>query len=258
MQRAKFHFNYDVNNQTTLFRFMTAEVDQDQGLLALFKFFSTRLLNTAAGIFHDHDDEQKTVDEETGFLVGKLVQKNYTVCSYLTEPILQELQEIKTSTGFTLKDGLRRGIREKDKIGILAGDEESYMSYHSVFDPLIKDIHGISADHLHSSNLDPDALGEVEFDKHRVLSCRIRVLRSLKGFPFSWFCSRDERVSIETILASALERLKGELIGFHLLVLPKYKHSLSSNPMCAWNAAVNFLTTLLRNTQVAFLNLRSL
>lgn len=186
---------------------MTAEVDQDQGLLALVKSVGATLLNTAARIFQD--ERNKVDDEETNFLMGKLVQNSCSVCSILTEPILRELQEIKTLRGFSLRDGLRRGIRERDKIGILAGDEESYVLFQSVFDPLIKDIHEITTDHSQASSLDPDALDEIVFDKHCVLSCRIRVLRSLKGFPFSWFCSREERVSIESILTSVLEQLTG-------------------------------------------------
>ena len=196
---------------------MTAEVDQYQGLLALVKSVGATLLNTAAGIFQD--ERNKVDDEETNFLVGKLVQNNCDVCAFLTEPILRELQEIKTLRGFTLRDGFRRGIREKDKIGILAGDEESYVLFQSVFDPLIQHIHEISTDHSHASSLDPDALGEIAFDKHCVLSCRIRVLRSLKGFPFSWFCSREERVSIESIVTSVLEQLTGGCLVFLLFDL---------------------------------------
>ena len=185
---------------------MTAEADEGQGLVALVKSVGTRLLNATTGIFND---EQNNVDEETDFLVGKLAQNNSIICSYLTEPILQELGEIKTTRGFTLKDGLRRGIRKKDKIGILAGDEQSYVLFQSVFDPLIKDIHGISADHLQTSSLDSGALEKFVFGKQCVLSSRFRVLRSLKGFPFSWFCTRDERISIETIMSGVLEKLQG-------------------------------------------------
>lgn len=196
--------------------FMTAaEVDQDQGLLTLVKAVGTRLLNTVIGIFYD---EQEKVDEGTDFLVEKLLQNNSVVCSYLPGPTLQELQEIKTTRGFTLKDGLRRGIREKDKLGILAGDEESYVLFQNVFDPLVKAIHGSSPVRLQSSSLDPEALGEIAFDRNCVLSCRIRVLRSLKGFPFSWFCSRDERVSVENLITALLEKLQGKSAFFLLQV----------------------------------------
>ena len=195
--------------------FMTAEVDQDQGLLALLKAVGTRLLNIVIGIFND---EQEKVDERRDFLMEKLVQNNSVVCSYLPGSILQELQEIKTARGFTLKDGLRRGIREKDRLGILAGDEESYVLFQNVFDPLVKDIHGIIPVHLQSSSLDPDSLGEIADNRNCVLSCRIRVLRSLKGFPFSWFCSREERVSVENVITAILEKLRGKNAFFLLQV----------------------------------------
>lgn len=182
-------------------------MDQGQGLVSLAKSVGTRLLDTAAGIFNDR---QTRGDGETDFLLGKITQNNSIVCPYLTEMILREFHEIKTTKGFTLKDGLRRGIRHhKDKAGIVAGDEESYVLFQRVFDPLVKEIHGISAHHLPISSLKPDALGKTVFDKHCVLSCRIRVLRSLKGFPFSWFCTREERISVEKIVTGVLEKLKG-------------------------------------------------
>ncbi|XP_078367861.1 creatine kinase U-type, mitochondrial-like isoform X2 [Oculina patagonica] len=185
---------------------------EDQGFVALAKSMGIRLLGIAAGIFNGRHNR----DEETDFLLGKLAQNNSIVCPHLTEPILQELLEIKTSKGFTLKDGLRRGIRNKDKTGITAGDEESYVLFQRVFDPLVKEIHEISAHHLPISSLKPDALGKTVFDKKCVISCRIRVLRSLKGFPFSWFCTIEERVSIQTIVTGVLEKLKGDLHGKYI------------------------------------------
>ena len=193
----------------------------DQGFVALAKSMGTRLLGIATGIFNSR---QNMVDEETEFLLGKLAQNNSKVCPHLTESILQELSEIKTPNGFTLKDGLRRGIRNKDKTGIIAGDEESYDLFQRVFDPLVKEIHEISAHHLPISCLKPDALGKtVSVDKKNVLSCRIRVLRSLKGFPFSWFCTIEERVSIQTIVTGVLEKLKG---AFTLLLVQFCRSSL--------------------------------
>lgn len=186
----------------------------DQGFVALAKSVGTRILGIAAGIFNGR---QNRVDEETDFLLGKLAQSNSIVCPHLTEPILQELLEIKTSKGFTLKDGLRRGIRNKDKTGITAGDEESYVLFQRVFDPLVKEIHEISAHHLPISSLKPDALGKTVFDRQCVFSCRIRVLRSLKGFPFSWFCTIEERISIQTIVTGVLEKLKGAYIAVYSL-----------------------------------------
>lgn len=156
----------------------------------------------AAGIF---SGRQNGADEETELLLGKLVQSNSIICPYLTGDMLRELSEVKTPNGFALKDGLRRGVRNKDKTGILAGDEESYVLFQRVFDPLVRDIHEISA---HSS-LKSEALGKTVFEKQCVLSCRARVLRSLKGFPFSWFCTIEERVSIQTIVTDVLEKLKG-------------------------------------------------
>lgn len=186
---------------------MTSEgTDRDQGLLALLRSVGARLFSASNVTFHN---EQEKVDEETDFLVGKLEKNDSIICSYLTEPRLQELGKLKTARGFTLKDGLRRGIREKDKIGILAGDEESYVLLQSVFDRLVRDIHGVSADHLQTTRLCVDAPNNFLLDKPQVLSCRLRVLRSLKGLPFSWFCTKDQRLFVEAIVTGGLDKLKG-------------------------------------------------
>lgn len=179
---------------------------EDQGFAAFAKSVGTRLMGTVAGIFNG---TQNGADEETEFLLGKLAQSNSIICPYLTGEMLRELSEVKTPKGFTLKDGLRRGVRNKDKVGILAGDEESYVLFQRVFDPLISEIHEISAHHLPISSLKSEALGKTVFEKQCVLSSRIRVLRSLKGFPFCWFCTIEERVSIQNIVTGVLEKLKG-------------------------------------------------
>lgn len=181
----------------------------DQGIAALAKSLTTRLLGTVAVIF---SGRQNKADEETDFLLGKLARNNSAVFPYLTDltdMTLRELTEIKTRKGFMLKDGLRRAILNKDKAGIIAGDEECYVLFQSVFDPLIKEIHEISTHHLPISSLKPDALDRTVFDGQCVLSCRIRVLRSLKGFPFSWFCTTEERLSIQMIVVDILEKLQG-------------------------------------------------
>lgn len=182
---------------------------RDQGIAALAKSLTTRLLGTVAVIF---SGRQNKADEETDFLLGKLARNNSAVFPYLTDltdMTLRELTEIKTRKGFMLKDGLRRAILNKDKAGIIAGDEECYVLFQSVFDPLVKEIHEISTHHLPISSLKPDALDRTVFDGQCVLSCRIRVLRSLKGFPFSWFCTTEERLSIQMIVVDILEKLQG-------------------------------------------------
>ena len=182
---------------------------EDQGLGALAKSLATGLFGRVAGIL---SGRQSNADEETDFLLGKLAQNNSAVFPYLTdltEPTLRDLSEIKTRKGFTLKDGLRRAILNKDKAGLIAGDEECFVLFQGVFDPLIKEIHEISANHLENSSLKPDALDSTVFDGQCVLSYRIRVLRSLKGFPFSWFCTTEERLSIQAIVVDVLEKLQG-------------------------------------------------
>ena len=179
---------------------------EDQGFAAFAKSVGIRLMGIPAAIFNGR---QNGADEETEFLLAKLARSNSIICPYLTGEMLRELSEVKTPKGFTLKEGLRRGVRNKDKAGILAGDEESYVLFQRVFDQLVRKIHEVSAHHLPISSFKPEALGKTVFEKQCVLSCRIRVFRTLKGFPFTWFCTIEERVSIQNIVTGVLEKLKG-------------------------------------------------
>lgn len=200
-----FESNYDVKIFVVFSKHKA--MDQSQSLVALAKSLGTRLLDTATGIFNGRTITR--VNEETCFLLTQLEKNNSIVLPYLTESILCELDETETSNGFKMKDALRRAVHEQDKVGIIAGDEESYVLFKSVFDPLVKEIHGINAQRLPISNFKQEEVDKTLSDKHCVLSCRIRVVRSLKGFPFSWFCTREERVTIETIVTNALEKLTG-------------------------------------------------
>ncbi len=53
---------------------------------------------------------------------------------YLTKEVFEELKDIKTKNGFTLKDVINSGIENPDSgIGAYAGDEESYSTFASFF-----------------------------------------------------------------------------------------------------------------------------
>ena len=64
--------------------------------------------------------------------------------------------------------------------GIYAGDEDSYIDFADVFDPLISEYHGLAADFKHVSDMDPTKVtGNVnpEVPVHSVrLVCKISLM----------------------------------------------------------------------------------
>merc|ERR1711990_237739 len=70
------------------------------------------------------------------------------VAKYVTKPIWDKLSSVKTATsGFTLAQAIACAVEfDNQHCGIYAGDWDSYKDFAEVFDPLIQEYHGISAE----------------------------------------------------------------------------------------------------------------
>merc|ERR1711935_1319918 len=97
--------------------------------------------------------------------------------------------------------------------GIYAGDEDSYIDFADVFDPLIMEYHGLSGDFKHTSDMDATKITKnVDAEVH-VYSCRIRVGRSIQGFGLSPGITKQQRVDVEALMINAFKTLEGDLAG---------------------------------------------
>merc|ERR1712079_397861 len=80
-----------------------------------------------------------------------------------------------------------------------------------IFDAIIQDYHGISADAKHSSDMDPaKGVGNIE-PGVPVHSTRIRVGRNVDGFGLSPGITKQQRIDLEKLFANALKNLTGDL-----------------------------------------------
>merc|ERR1712072_411951 len=94
-----------------------------------------------------------------------------------------------------------------------AGCWDSYKDFAIVFDPLIQEYHGISADAKHTSDMDASKVnGNINADVP-VHSTRIRVGRNIDGFGLSPGITKQQRIDIEKLMSSALSKLTGDLAG---------------------------------------------
>ena len=86
----------------------------------------------------------------------EIESKHSLVAKYVTEPVWEKLKNVKTSTsGFTLNQAIACAvIFDNQHCGIYAGDWDSCKAFEDVFDPLIQDYYGISADSVHTSDMD--------------------------------------------------------------------------------------------------------
>merc|ERR1711863_89126 len=131
------------------------------------------------------------------------------VAKYVTKPIWDKLSSVKTATsGFTLAQAIAVSTEfDNQRCGIYAGDWDSYKDFADVFDPLIQEYHGISADATHTSDMDVGKIqGNVD-PEVPVHSTRIRVGRNIDGFGLSPGITKQQRIDIEKLMSSALSKL---------------------------------------------------
>jgi len=145
----------------------------------------------------------------------EIKSKHSLVAKYVTEPIWEKLGHIKTKTaGFTLGKAIACAVQfDNQHCGIYAGDWDSYSVFGAVFDPLIQEYHGISADSVHTSDMDVTKIKGNINPAAPVHSTRIRVGRSIDGFGLSPGITKEQRLGVESLMTKAFANLKGDLAG---------------------------------------------
>merc|ERR1712165_642607 len=137
------------------------------------------------------------------------------VAKYVTKPLWNKLSKVVTETsGFTLAQAITCAVEfDNQHCGIYAGDWDSYKVFSDVFDPIIQDYHGISADSKHTSDMDVTKIkGNID-GTAPVHSTRIRVGRSIDGFGLSPGITKEQRVGVENLMKKAFANLSGDLAG---------------------------------------------
>jgi len=145
----------------------------------------------------------------------EIKSKHSLVAKYVTKEIWDKLSGHKTATsGFTLAQAIACATEfDNQHCGIYAGDWDSYKDFAEVFDPLIQEYHGISADAKHTSDMDVSKIQGNVGDDVPVHSVRIRVGRSIDGFGLSPGITKEQRLGVENLMKSAFKKLEGDLSG---------------------------------------------
>lgn len=136
------------------------------------------------------------------------------VKKYLSREMYQRLLARSTKSGFTLNKAIRSGVRNPDSaIGIYAGDAESYQVFAEIFDPVIKEYHGLKRGEVHRSDFSPVALSDPDPEKQYILSTRVRVARNVEHFSFTNHLLLEERQQLEKTLLATLAVLPAPFSG---------------------------------------------
>jgi len=137
------------------------------------------------------------------------------VAKHVTKELWDELAGHTTATsGFTLAKAIACAVDFDDQhCGIYAGDADSYKDFAKVFDPIIQEYHGISADSTHTSDMDASKISGNIDDDVPVKSTRIRVGRSIEGFGLSPGITKEQRLEMEGLMKNAFAKFEGDLAG---------------------------------------------
>ena len=145
----------------------------------------------------------------------EIKSKNSLVAKYVTAPLWDKLSRAVTQTsGFSLAKAIACAVQFDDQgCGIYAGDWDSYKDFAEIFDAIIQEYHGISADAKHTSDMDADKIvGNIEAGVP-VHSTRIRVGRNVDGYGLSPGITKQQRIDVEKLMSNALAKLTGDLAG---------------------------------------------
>jgi len=145
----------------------------------------------------------------------EIKSKHSLVAKHVTKEKWDKLSGIVTKTsGFTLAKAIAVAVEfDNQHCGIYAGDEDSYIDFAEVFDPLICEYHGLPAGFKHVSDMDVDKIKGNVADDVPVHSVRIRVGRSIQGFGLSPGITKQQRVDMEKLMGGAFAKFAGDLAG---------------------------------------------
>merc|ERR1712045_586264 len=141
--------------------------------------------------------------------------KHSLVAKHVTKEKWDKLSGIVTKTsGLTLAKAIACAVDfDNQHCGIYAGDEDSYIDFADVFDPLICEYHGLAGDFKHTSDMDASKIIANVNPEVPVHSCRIRVGRSIEGFGLSPGITKQQRIDVEALMKNAFAKLEGDLAG---------------------------------------------
>ena len=145
----------------------------------------------------------------------EIKSKHSLVAKHVSKEVWDELAAHKTATsGFTLAQAIACAVDFDDQhCGIYAGDGDSYKDFAKVFDPIIQEYHGISADSTHTSDMDASKISGNIDDDVPVKSTRIRVGRSIEGFGLSPGITKEQRLEMEGLMKNAFAKFEADLSG---------------------------------------------
>jgi len=124
---------------------------------------------------------------------------------------------IRTSFGTNIYDCVRSALENPDSsVGLYAPDPEAYDTFKDLFYPVIAEYHKVDVNTLKSVHDlgNADNLRDLPQNyQDQIVSTRVRVGRTVKGFPMAGKLTKEKRLELEQRIKEALSTLDGDLAG---------------------------------------------
>ena len=138
----------------------------------------------------------------------------------LTKELFFELKASgATAKGYSISRAIQTGVMTPHLgVGITAGDEESWVKFSKIMNPVIKGWHDFDPEtQSHRSDRDPEKLvmtaEQLSLFSEHVASTRIRAARNISGYALPAGATDEDRRAVRVALTRAFERFEGELAG---------------------------------------------
>lgn len=147
---------------------------------------------------------------KTKFSKPSLCQK------YLPSDVWLWLQK-KTKFGTSLIDCVKSAVENPDSsVGLYAPDPDCYDTFPEIFWPVISEYHKVDVANLQSLHDfgEPNSMPEFEPKySDSIVSTRIRVGRTIEGFPMAPKLTREKREELKNLILEAFRNLTDDFIG---------------------------------------------
>lgn len=132
---------------------------------------------------------------------------------HLTIDLFEELKDKRTSSGKTLLDCIYSGLKHPNsRVGIYAADAKAYDTFPDIFDPIIKEYHGVGDSFSQPEDVwtewgDKQSVINLDSIKPYIKSTSVSCSRSLKKYPLSPSMRKEDYTKVMQTFRAITETL---------------------------------------------------
>ncbi|VDL95268.1 unnamed protein product [Schistocephalus solidus] len=138
--------------------------------------------------------------------------------NHLTQDVVNKYASVKTKFGGTLAQCVNHNASNPGALLPRCADSDCYTVFADFFDAVIRDYHKVTTPKIshppaNFGDLQHLPFGDLSIGNDLVISTRVRLGRTVKGYGFAPVISKEDRIALEQKIVAALKTLPGEFAG---------------------------------------------